>query len=133
MLRQSFVQILPRIDDGPTRKNFTSILAQEQVETSKNLCYVALTRAREQLILPYFEGFSDGSMLVYIEPLTAAQSSVPVRYVCRAIRNGMYAPKNKTRNRRRSKKKTRRKRKDKRKTKKRKTYKRKNRRTKYKR
>ncbi|MGX1203560.1 UvrD-helicase domain-containing protein [Marinobacter sp. MBR-105] len=93
MLRQSFVQILPRIDDGPTRKNFTSILAQEQVETSKNLCYVALTRAREQLILPYFEGFSDGSMLVYIEPLTAAQSSVPVRYVCRAIRNGMYAPK----------------------------------------
>ena len=69
MLQQSFVQILPQFDDKATKEKFTSVLATEQTETNKSLCYVALTRAREQLILPCWEGFDDGSMLSYIDPL----------------------------------------------------------------
>ena len=66
MLRDSFVQILPKFDDLKTREKFAAALAAEQTETNKNLYYVALTRAREQLILPSWEGFSDGSMLSYV-------------------------------------------------------------------
>ena len=69
MLEQSFVQILPQFDDKATRERFAERLAGEQTETDKNLYYVALTRAREQLILPCWEGYSDGSMLSYIWPI----------------------------------------------------------------
>lgn len=69
MLRDSFVQILPNFDDKKTREKFAGLLTTEQTETNKNLYYVALTRAREQLILPCWEGFGDGSILSYLEPL----------------------------------------------------------------
>ena len=69
MLQQSFVQILPQLDDRITKERFAKLLASEQAETDKNLFYVALTRAREQLILPYWEDFKDGSMLTYTAPL----------------------------------------------------------------
>lgn len=69
MLKGSFVQILPKFDDQKVRQKFAGSLATEQLETNKNLYYVALTRAREQLILPCWEGHTDGSMLSYIEPL----------------------------------------------------------------
>lgn len=71
MLQQSFVQILPQIDDKKVRDKFVGALAIEQTETNKNLYYVALTRAREQLILPCWDGSSDGSMLSYVLPLLA--------------------------------------------------------------
>ncbi|WP_417521847.1 UvrD-helicase domain-containing protein [Marinobacter sp.] len=66
MLKGSFVQVLPKFDDHKVRQKFASSLATEQLETNKNLYYVAFTRAREQLILPSWEGFSDGSMLSYV-------------------------------------------------------------------
>lgn len=68
MLKESFVQILSKFDDKKTREQFAELLAKEQAETNKNLYYVALTRAREQLILPCWEGHSDGSMLSYLKP-----------------------------------------------------------------
>ncbi|WP_226610406.1 UvrD-helicase domain-containing protein [Marinobacter nauticus] len=71
MLRQSFVQILPKFDDELTRKNFSSLLTEEQITTDKNLYYVSLTRAREQLVIPCWEGVSDGSMLSYVLPILA--------------------------------------------------------------
>ncbi|WP_394133075.1 UvrD-helicase domain-containing protein [Marinobacter nauticus] len=72
MLKDSFVQILPKFDDQQTREKFATPLAAEQAETNRNLYYVALTRAREQLILPCWETFADGSMLSYVEPLIDA-------------------------------------------------------------
>lgn len=74
MLQQSFVQILPRFDDKATQERFAVLLVDDEIETNKNLYYVALTRAREQIILPCWEGYSDGAMLDYIEPLLHAQS-----------------------------------------------------------
>ncbi len=72
MLKESFVQVLPKFDDKKTREKFAGSLAIEQTETNKNLYYVVLTRAREQLIVPFWEGYSDSSMLNYMEPLLAA-------------------------------------------------------------
>src|SRR5690606_33645009 len=79
MLRDSFVQILPKFDDQQTRENCAAAMAAEQAETNKNLYYVALTRAREQLILPCWETFADGSMLSYVEPLieSVGEKTVP--------------------------------------------------------
>jgi ATP-dependent helicase/nuclease subunit A len=74
MLEQSFVQIVPQFDDKATKERFSHLLAGEQTETDKNLYYVTLTRAREQLILPWWDGFSDGSMFTYIESLLNAQA-----------------------------------------------------------
>lgn len=69
MLQQSFVQIMPQFDDKATKDRFTELLFGEQTETDKNLYYVALTRAREQLIVPCWEDYKDGSMLSLIESL----------------------------------------------------------------
>jgi len=79
MLQQSFVQILPQFEDRATKEKFARLLATEQTETNKNLYYVALTRAREQIILPCWEGFSDGSMLSYVEPLMKTRAQMPER------------------------------------------------------
>jgi ATP-dependent exoDNAse (exonuclease V) beta subunit len=69
MLKESFVQILQQFEDRVTKEKFVRLMDAEQTETNKNLHYVALTRAREQLILPCWEGFSDGSLLSYVNPL----------------------------------------------------------------
>lgn len=71
MLKESFVQVLPKFDDKNTKEKFAVPLAKEQTDTNKNLYYVALTRAREQLILPCWEGYSAGSMLGFLEPIFA--------------------------------------------------------------
>lgn len=79
MLQQSFVQILPQFEDSATKEKFARLLAAEQTETNKNLYYVALTRAREQLILPCWEVISDGSLLSYVEPLMKTRAQMPER------------------------------------------------------
>ncbi|KXS55527.1 MAG: exodeoxyribonuclease V subunit beta [Marinobacter sp. T13-3] len=69
MLDQSFVQVMPKFEDERTKNRFSELLEDEHIETNKNVYYVALTRAREQLIVPCWDSFSDGSMLSYILPL----------------------------------------------------------------
>lgn len=69
MLKESFVQILPRFEGKPTKEKFDRLLAADCTETNKNLCYVALTRAREQLIVPCWDTNNKSSMLGLIEPL----------------------------------------------------------------
>ncbi|XOB90740.1 UvrD-helicase domain-containing protein [Pseudomonadota bacterium 24LQ007] len=76
MLRDSFVQILPKFDDKKTREKLAGLLATEKIKTNKNLYYVALTRAREQLILPCWDGHTDESMLSYLRPLTSARCAI---------------------------------------------------------
>ncbi|NMT63450.1 UvrD-helicase domain-containing protein [Marinobacter orientalis] len=82
MLQQSFVQILPQFDNKPTKERFFELLANDEAETSKNLFYVALTRAREQIILPCWEGYSDGSMLSNVEPLLTSKNRKAGRKCC---------------------------------------------------
>ena len=79
MLKESFVQILPQFDDQATKEKFVSLLTTEQIETNKNLYYVALTRAREQLILPCWEAINDGSLLSYVDPVMKTRAQMPER------------------------------------------------------
>ncbi|MGC8121996.1 UvrD-helicase domain-containing protein [Marinobacter sp. VGCF2001] len=74
MLQQSFVQIFPQFEDQTSKDRFAELLADEQLETDKNLYYVALSRAREQLILPCWKGYQDGSMFSFIEPISAIRA-----------------------------------------------------------
>lgn len=100
MLKESFVQILPRFEAKPTKEKFDRILAAEWKETNKNLYYVAVTRAREQLIVPCCDGSSESSMLSFIEPLIKVkarkseraffeETSIPPT-VCKLQKNPAY-------------------------------------------
>ena len=68
MLQESYLQILPPFNAKHTKECMGELLEHEEAETRKNLYYVALTRAREQIILPCWDGYKDGSMLTYIMP-----------------------------------------------------------------
>lgn len=68
MLKESFVQILPKFDDYFNKERFRSILFKDQASTNSNLYYVALTRAREQIVLPHWEEYRDGSMQSFLRP-----------------------------------------------------------------
>jgi len=69
MLESSFVRLLMDFDDKTTKQKMLDELMAETTETLKNLTYVALTRAREQVILPWFENDKDGTMLSFIAPV----------------------------------------------------------------
>lgn len=69
MLQSSFVRILTDFDDKITQQKMLDELMAETTETLKNLTYVALTRAREQLILPWFDNGKDNSILSFIAPV----------------------------------------------------------------
>lgn len=69
MLNSSHLQILPPFADKTTQEKMAVLLKEETTATNKNLYYVALTRAREQIILPSWEDYSDGSMLSCISPV----------------------------------------------------------------
>jgi len=74
MLRDSFVKILPKFGDKSIEEQFAKLVAEQQDDTDRNLYYVALSRAREQLILPRWEVINKGCMLSYIEPLIASRN-----------------------------------------------------------
>ncbi len=79
MLSQGYVEILPKVIDPATKENFITELQKESNNTQKNLIYVALTRAREQILLPWYEskeGHKENSMQAYLEPLFSASSPV---------------------------------------------------------
>ena len=79
MLSQGYVEILPKVVDPKTKENFIKELQVETNNTQKNLIYVALTRAREQILLPWYEtkdGHKENSMQSYLEPLFSAASPV---------------------------------------------------------
>jgi ATP-dependent helicase/nuclease subunit A len=69
MLPTSHVQILPKFADKTSCEKMLKQIEDEERQTQLNLFYVALTRAREQVILPWFEGFKDGSMLSVLNPI----------------------------------------------------------------
>ncbi len=69
MLDSSYVRLLTKFDDPTAQQKVLDVLEDEQLSTLKNLTYVTLTRAREQLILPWFEDYKDNSLLSLIAPV----------------------------------------------------------------
>ena len=82
MLQDSFVQILPQFHNEATRTRMATVLAKDEDQTNKNLYYVALTRAREQVILPFWEEYADWTMLSGIKPVIKAreEDKIPALY-----------------------------------------------------
>jgi ATP-dependent exoDNAse (exonuclease V) beta subunit len=71
MLQSSFVQLLMDFDDKTTKEKMLKALADSSRETLKNLCYVTLTRAREQVILPWFDNDKENTLISLLRPLLA--------------------------------------------------------------
>jgi ATP-dependent exoDNAse (exonuclease V) beta subunit len=71
MLDSSYVQFLFEFADSKTKTKMLQALEHDNLNTLKNLSYVVLTRARESLILPWFENGKDLSMLGLLQPLFA--------------------------------------------------------------
>jgi len=71
MLDSSFVRFLMDFDDPKTKDKMLAELQEASYNTQKNLIYVALTRAREQIILPWFEADKElpGTVQSLIEPV----------------------------------------------------------------
>lgn len=72
MLAQAYISYLPEFASGCVNDKLEDSQKAELDKTQRNLVYVALTRAREQIIIPWFEGkdgLKDHSMLSYIAPL----------------------------------------------------------------
>lgn len=80
MLSQSFVRILPDFADKQTQSRMKSPLVSEYEQANSNLYYVAMTRAREQLILPWFSEPKEDSLLYFIQPLFDQGPNAPFDY-----------------------------------------------------
>jgi len=83
MLGNAYVQVITAFEDNTIKQRFVDELQPRESDTLKNLTYVAMTRAREQLILPWFDNGKENTMLSNLKGLdfsaakrTAAQ--VPV-------------------------------------------------------
>lgn len=83
MLDNAYVKVITAFDDDTIKQRFVDELQPRESDTLKNLTYVAMTRAREQLILPWFDNGKANTMLSNLKGLdfstakcTAAQ--VPV-------------------------------------------------------
>lgn len=74
MQETSFVRFMMDFVDPNTREKVLQPLEEENLDTLRNLTYVALTRARESLILPWFDSGKPVSMLGLISPVFDAPS-----------------------------------------------------------
>jgi ATP-dependent exoDNAse (exonuclease V) beta subunit len=69
MLENAFTQIITSFDDATTKQKFIDELMPSEQNTLKNLTYVVMTRAREQLIIPWFETDKPNTMHSYVKRL----------------------------------------------------------------
>jgi ATP-dependent helicase/nuclease subunit A len=69
MLENAYVQVIPAFDDNTIKKRFVHELQPRENDTLKNLTYVVMTRAREQLILPWFDNGKANTMLANLRSL----------------------------------------------------------------
>ncbi|WP_100644041.1 UvrD-helicase domain-containing protein [Alteromonas facilis] len=67
MLESSYISFFMDFANSATKENFKSSLRVRSLSTTRNLAYVALTRARESLILPYYDNDCDLSILALIK------------------------------------------------------------------
>lgn len=69
MLNQAYPQIIGEFKDKTVKERFETKLMPDEKQTLVNLVYVAMTRAREQLILPWFDIDKDNSPLLLLSQL----------------------------------------------------------------
>ncbi len=69
MLENAYAQVITAFDDDTIKQRFVDELQPRESETLKNLTYVAMTRAREQLILPWFDNGKPNTMLANLSGL----------------------------------------------------------------
>ncbi len=55
MLEKSYLQLFPEFKDPKTKEKFLKKLRLREKENLRNLAYVVFTRAREQVIIPWFK------------------------------------------------------------------------------
>lgn len=84
MLKSSYVRFLFEFADSSTKQKMLEALREDNLNTLKNLTYVVLTRARESLILPWFDNKKPVSLLGLIKPLFE-----PSEFECKEI-NAVY-------------------------------------------
>ena len=78
MLANAYVSILPDFTNKENKERFVSTLRAQAEKNLKNLTYVVMTRAREQLIIPWFGDAKNMTMKAYLDQLdfsSAAKST----------------------------------------------------------
>jgi ATP-dependent helicase/nuclease subunit A len=73
MLSEAFPQVIGEFKDKNVKERFVTELQPGEQQTLRNLVYVAMTRAREQLILPCFDTQKDNSALLLLNQLDLSQ------------------------------------------------------------
>lgn len=63
MLASAYTQIFTEFDNKETKEKFIDNLLPAEKDNLRNLTYVVMTRAREQLILPWFDSNKDNCMV----------------------------------------------------------------------
>ncbi|MEZ8023005.1 UvrD-helicase domain-containing protein [Vibrio sp. 1F255] len=77
MLDDAWIEIIPQFAHPKTVEKFDDKLADEKADDLKNLCYVALTRAREQIILPWFDQpEKNNTMMALIRDLDYSEAEI---------------------------------------------------------
>ncbi|MBF0289609.1 MAG: UvrD-helicase domain-containing protein [SAR324 cluster bacterium] len=74
MLNNAFCQVLTEFEDSNTREKFINSLKAENKLTLKNLTYVVMTRAREHLILPWFDPGKEDNMISLLSDVDLAMA-----------------------------------------------------------
>lgn len=92
MLQHSFVRILPNFVDSRSKDRMKAPLLPEHDQANRNLYYVAMTRAREQLILPWFSEPKEGSLLHCISGLFKTDNSAAFEYQETVMTSDMAKP-----------------------------------------
>ncbi|PMH45359.1 hypothetical protein BCU68_10880 [Vibrio sp. 10N.286.49.B3] len=77
MLDDAWIEIIPQFAHPKTVEKFDDKLSDEKADDLKNLCYVALTRAREQIILPWFDQpEKNNTMMALIRDLDYSEAKI---------------------------------------------------------
>lgn len=92
MLEHSFVRILPDFADPRTKDRMKEPLLPEHDQANRNLYYVAMTRAREQLILSWYGEPKEGSLIHRISNLFKPETDATFEYQETAMTSDMATP-----------------------------------------
>ncbi|MFT4953512.1 MAG: ATP-dependent helicase/nuclease subunit A [Pseudoalteromonas tetraodonis] len=82
MLANAFTQIITEFDDKSTKEKFIDELMPFEQNTLKNLTYVVMTRAREQLILPWFDTDTPNTMQSYVNRINLDNYTYKTAHYC---------------------------------------------------
>ena len=90
MLDNAFTQIVTSFDDSTTKQKFIDVLMPFEQQTLKNLTYVVMTRAREQLILPWLETDKPNTMQNYVSRININKYPINSIFGCCTYSDFVY-------------------------------------------